>query len=124
MSVSRRKFLKVGGATMALPFLHSVPEARATAPKGQLAALHKRDREQVVRLHLKHDIRTIGNWHAYDRPESENTLYTLLRHTSRTQADLNWKAMRADPTWNQTHINLLKKPERLYLNPLEFSRMQ
>ena len=33
MSVSRRKFLKAGSATMVLPFLHSVPEARAAAPK-------------------------------------------------------------------------------------------
>ena len=33
MSVSRRKFLKAGGTTMLLPFLHSVPEARAAAPK-------------------------------------------------------------------------------------------
>ena len=33
MSVSRRKFLKAGGSTMLLPFLHSVSEARAAAPK-------------------------------------------------------------------------------------------
>ena len=33
MSVSRRKFLKAGGTTMLLPFLHSVSEARAAAPK-------------------------------------------------------------------------------------------
>ena len=25
----------------------------------------------------------------YDKPESENTMVTLLRHTNRTQADLN-----------------------------------
>ena len=33
MSISRRKFLKTNGAAMALPFLHSVPEARAAAPR-------------------------------------------------------------------------------------------
>ncbi|MEL0119656.1 MAG: DUF1552 domain-containing protein, partial [Opitutae bacterium] len=33
MSISRRKFLKTNGAAMALPFLHSVPEANAAVPK-------------------------------------------------------------------------------------------
>ena len=34
MSITRRKFLKASGATVALPFLHSVPEAMAAAKKG------------------------------------------------------------------------------------------
>jgi len=35
MTISRRKFLRAGGATVALPFLHSVPEAMAAAKKIQ-----------------------------------------------------------------------------------------
>ncbi len=41
--ISRRKFLRAGGATMALPFLHSAPEAMAAAKKGQ-----KPDKKLVI----------------------------------------------------------------------------
>ncbi len=43
MSISRRKFIKTGGVTMALPFLHSVPEAMAAAKKGE-----KPDKKLVI----------------------------------------------------------------------------
>jgi hypothetical protein len=43
MMISRRKFLRAGGATMALPFLHSAPEAMAAASKGQ-----KPDKKLVI----------------------------------------------------------------------------
>ena len=43
MSISRRKFIKTGGATMTLPFLHSVPEAMAAAKKGE-----KPDKKLVI----------------------------------------------------------------------------
>ena len=43
MSISRRKFLKAGSATMALPFLHSAPEAMAAAKKGE-----KPDKKLVI----------------------------------------------------------------------------
>ena len=97
-----------------------------TATKGQLVTLQKSHREQVVGLHFKHGIRDIGSWFAYDRPESENTLYTLLRHTARKQADLNWKALESDPMWKKVSANgkLIHKTERLYLKPLEFSPLK
>ncbi|MCP4846719.1 MAG: DUF1552 domain-containing protein [Verrucomicrobiaceae bacterium] len=41
--ISRRKFLTAGGATMALPFLHSAPEAMAAAGKGK-----KPDKKLVI----------------------------------------------------------------------------
>ena len=97
-----------------------------TAAKGQLVTLQKSHRQQVVGLHLKYGIRDIGSWFAYDRPESENTLYTLLRHTARKQADLNWKALESDPMWKKVGANgkLIQKTERLYLKPLEFSPLK
>ena len=97
-----------------------------TAANGQLVTLQKSHREQVVGLHLKYGIRDIGSWFAYDRPESENTLYTLLCHTTRKQADLNWKALESDPTWKKggTIGKLIQKTERLYLKPLEFSPLK
>ena len=44
MTINRRKFLKAGGATMALPFLHSLPEAMAATPK----AGEKPDKKLVI----------------------------------------------------------------------------
>ena len=44
MTINRRKFLKAGGATIALPFLHSVPEAMAAIPK----AGEKPDKKLVI----------------------------------------------------------------------------
>ena len=44
MTINRRKFLKAGGATIALPFLHSVPEAMAAIQK----AGEKPDKKLVI----------------------------------------------------------------------------
>ena len=95
-----------------------------TAAQGKLTALHQHHRDTGVNLHLKHGIRTLGSWFAFDRPESENTMYTLHRHTNRTQADLNWKAIEADPEWRKSRGNLNTKTERLYLKPMDFSPMR
>ena len=95
-----------------------------TAAKGKLAALHQHHRDTGVNLHLKHGIRTLGSWFAFDRPESENTMYTLHRHSSRTQADLNWKALQSDPAEKKVRGFLTEETQRLYLKPLEFSRMK
>jgi hypothetical protein len=43
MRITRRKFLRAGSATVALPFLHSVPEAMAAAKKGE-----KPDKKLVI----------------------------------------------------------------------------
>ena len=95
-----------------------------TAKPEKLAALHQYHNDQGLKLHLKHDIHTMGCWFAYDRPESENALYTLLRHPSRPQAELNWKSLESDSAWRKTKGNLAEKTERLYLKPLNFSPMK
>ena len=51
-------------------------------------------------------------------------MVTLLRHTNRTQADLNWKAIEADPEWKKSRGNLNTKTDRLYLKPMDFSPMR
>ena len=95
-----------------------------TAKPEKLAALYQYHNDQGLKLHLKHDIHTMGCWFAYDRPESENALYTLLRHPSRPQAELNWKSLESDSAWRKTKGNLAEKTERLYLKPLNFSPMK
>ena len=95
-----------------------------TVANGKLPDLQARHRQHTARLQLKHGMRPRGNWFAYDKPESENTMVTLLRHASRTQADLNWKAIEADPDWKKSRGKLNTKTDRLYLKPMEFSRMR
>ena len=54
-------------------------------------------------------------------------MITLLRHTSRAQADLNWKAIEADPDWKKFRNNLNTKTTShpaLYLKPMNFSPMR
>ena len=70
----------------------------------------------------------VGYWTPYDRPESANTLIYLIQHESREKADKNWQAFSQDRDWqkvardSQRQGKLLKrKPERLYLKPLDFS---
>ena len=91
---------------------------------GKLPDLQARHRQHTSRLQLKHGMRPRGSWFAYDKPESENTMVTLLRHTNRTQADLNWKAIEADPEWKKSRGNLNTKTDRLYLKPMDFSPMR
>ena len=63
-----------------------------------------------------------------NRPESENTLIYLIQPASREKANKNWQAFSQDSQWkkvardSQRQGKLLKrKPERLYLKPLDFS---
>ena len=103
----------------------SIFELRTTTvANGKLPDLQARHRQHTSRLQLKHGIHPRGNWFAYDKPESENTMVTLLRHTNRTQADLNWKAIEADPEWKKSRGNLNTKTDRLYLKPMDFSPMR
>ena len=103
----------------------SIFELRTTTvANGKLPDLQARHRQHTSRLQLKHGMRPRGSWFAYDKPESENTMVTLLRHTNRTQADLNWKAIEADPEWKKSRGNLNTKTDRLYLKPMDFSPMR
>ena len=93
------------------------------------AALNARFTKHTTKFFLKHGFRNVGYWTPYDRPESENTLIYLIQHESREKADKNWQAFSQDPDWqkvardSQRQGKLLKrKPERLYLKPLDFRR--
>ena len=92
------------------------------------AALNARFANHTTNFFLKHGMSNVGYWTPYDRPESENTLIYLIQHESREKADKNWQAFSQDPNWkkvardSQRQGKLLKrKPERLYLKPLDFS---
>jgi len=99
-----------------------------TAAENKLAMLNARFANHTTKFFLKHGMSNVGYWTPFDRPESENTLIYLIQHESREKADKNWQAFSQDPNWkkiardSQRQGKLLKrKPERLYLKPLDFS---
>jgi hypothetical protein len=118
-SIDKTKIEKPGG----------VFELRTyTAAKGKLADLNSRFREHTTKLFEKHGMTNIGYWNSFDNPESENTLIYLIHHTSRAQADENWKAFSSDPEWQEvarkSQIDgklLSQPPARMYLRGLDFS---
>ena len=102
-----------------------------TAAENKLAMLNARFANHTTKFFLKHGMSNVGYWTPYDRPESENTLIYLIQHESREKADKNWQAFSQDPDWKKVARDsqregklLIKKPERLYLKPLDFSPLR
>ena len=102
-----------------------------TAAGNKLNALNARFATHTTRIFTKHGMGNIGYWTPYDRPESKNTLIYLIHHESREKADKNWQAFSQDPDWQKVARDsqrqgklLTKKPERLYLKPLDFSPLR
>ena len=102
-----------------------------TTNKGKLGLLNERFQKHTTRLFNKHGMKNVAYWTAFDQPESDNTLIYLIHHTSREQADANWKAFLADPEWRkvarESQIDgkfLAKPPERMYLRASDFSPLK
>ena len=102
-----------------------------TCNPGKLPALNSRFRDHTTDLFNKHGMKNVGYWTPFEKPESDNTLIYLIHHQSRQQADVNWKSFQSDPVWQKVAKEsqrdgkfLAKKPERIYLKPLEFSPLK
>ena len=101
------------------------------ANPGKLPKLNARFREHTTGIFNKHGIGNVGYWTPFDRPESGNTLAYLVHHASREQADANWKSFSSDPQWRrvarESQVDgkfLLRRPERIYLEALDFSPLK
>jgi hypothetical protein len=99
-----------------------------TAAPGKMPELQKRFRDHTMQLFEKHGMKNIGYWVPTDKPE---TLIYIVAHKSREAADKSWAAFQADPEWkavykeSQKNGSLLKKlPERVYMNPTDFSPLK
>ena len=107
----------------------SVFELRfCTCNGGKLDALNARFRDAAINLFEKHKMANVGYWTPFDPPENQNTLIYMLRHESRAQAAVNWKALLNDPKWKQVaresekNGELLERPfERIFLKPMDIS---
>jgi hypothetical protein len=98
-----------------------------TCNPGKLPDLHKRFRDHTMRLFEKHGMKNIGYWVPVDKPD---TLIYIIAHKSREAAAKSWKEFQADPEWQkarkESEINggLVKKVERQYMTPAEYSPMK
>ena len=78
-------------------------------------------------LFEKHGIKNIAYWVPLDKPD---TLIYIVAHKSRAAADKSWKEFQADPEWQkarkESELNggLVKKVERQYMTPTEYSPMK
>jgi hypothetical protein len=101
-----------------------------TAVEGKLDAMLARFRDHTLRLFEKHGIESIGYWVAADPPQSQTTLYYVLKHKSRDAAKASWAAFRGDPEWKQAQAaseangRIVEKVESVFLTPTDFSKMR
>ena len=118
-----------GGASSSLAG-EGVLELRIyTCEPGKLEACNERFRDHTTQLFEKHGIENIAYWVASEGPTAGNTLYYIIRHTSREAATKSWEAFRADPEWQavrqaseEKHGKILAKPpEVIFMTETDYS---
>lgn len=98
-----------------------------TTNEGKLDELHARFRDHTMALFEKNGMTNIGYWVPEDKG---NTLIYIVAHTSREQADANWKAFGSDPEWREAFAKsrengaLVAKVERVYMDPTDYSQLK
>jgi hypothetical protein len=96
--------------------------------KDKVRILMDRFRGGELDIWEKHGMESVGFWvPTADSPKSEHTLFYLLAHESREQADESWANFFVDPAWEA----FPKEPglgpvsvERIYLDPVDFSPLK
>jgi NIPSNAP len=94
---------------------------------GKLPAMESRFRNTTSKLLAKHDLNVIGYWIPDSKdPTWDNTFVFLLVHSSREEAEKNWKEFGADPDFqeiikSEQKERLLDKADTTYMQPTDFS---
>jgi NIPSNAP protein len=97
---------------------------------GKLPAMESRFRDTTSKLLVKHDLNVIGYWIPDSKsPAWDNTFVFLLAHSSREEAEKNWREMAADPVFqeiikSEQKERLLDKADTTYMQPTDFSPMK
>lgn len=124
--------LVVLAATMAVNAQapHHVYELRTyTATPGKLDLLIARFRDHTETIFKRHDLKTIGYWVPEDN--KNNQFIYIVEHKSKADADKNWAAFQADAEWKKVRAEsekdgplTTKAPERVYMDPVDFSKLK
>jgi hypothetical protein len=98
------------------------------AAEGKLPDLLARFREHTDALFARHGMKSVAYWVPVDEPVSKNTLIYILRHPSREEAAVNWKAFQDDPEWKSVKAkseekgSLVEKVDSTYMELTDFSK--
>jgi hypothetical protein len=102
-----------------------------TAAPGKLAALNARFRDHTLALFKRHGLEVVGFWEPTDKEAGAGeTLVYILAHPSRTAAEANWKAFRADPEWikvkgdSEANGPLTTRIDSVFLSPADYSPLR
>lgn len=109
---------------------HHVYELRTyTASPGKLDALEARFRDHTETIFKRHDLKTIGYWVPEDN--KSNLFIYIVEHKSKADADKNWAAFQDDAEWKKVRAEseangplTTKAPDRIYMDPVDFSKMK
>lgn len=101
------------------------------AAPGKLDALHARFRDHTCKLFEKHGMTNIGYWIPNGPEDGEPRLVYIIAHKSRDAAKASWKAFSSDPEWQAVRTAsekdgslLAKRPESVYLKPMDYSPLK
>jgi hypothetical protein len=100
------------------------------AEPGKMKALNARFRDHTCKLFEKHGMTLIGFWNPIDKEKSEEVLVYILAFPSKEAADKSWKDFQADPDWKKAKAEsekdgpLVKKIDRVFLNPTDYSKLK
>lgn len=95
--------------------------------EAKLGPLLTRFRGPETKIFERLGMHCVAFWTATDEPLKGKTLIYILRHKSRSIADKNWEAFRADPEWvkvkAESEVNgvLVDKHDSTFMTLTDFS---
>ena len=98
-----------------------------TAHPGMLPALHKRFRENTMKLFEKHGMENVMYWVPTDEKLKDNTLIYILSHASHDAAEKSWQGFLSDSEWikardaSEKDGKIVAKVEKRYMTLTDYS---
>jgi NIPSNAP len=112
--------LKSSGRLLELRTYYAMP--------GKLEDIHKRFRDQTLRIFAKHGMTVVGFWGpVYKKDGSENRLVYMLSFKDRAERDAKWKEFSGDPEWqkvqkdSEANGKLVEKVDSVFLYDTDYA---
>ena len=98
------------------------------AMPGKLEDIHKRFRENTLRIFAKHGMTVVGFWGpVYKKDGSDNRLVYMLSFKDRAERDAKWREFATDPEWKKvaadSEVNgkIVEKVESVFLYDTDYT---
>ena len=125
------KLLLLISTLFCLPASADIYELRTyTAHEDKLENLLTRFRDHTLRIFESHGMKNIGYWLSEKKEGEQQKLVYIISHKDAEAAAASWAAFSKDPQWkkvaaeSQVDGKLVKKVERQYLTPTDFSKLK